>query len=225
MKFPKLFVGIRQPWKGVLLYGPPGTGKTLLAKAIASTGQTTFMNISAANLASKWRGESEKLVRLLFSMARFYQPSTIFFDEIDAIASERTAGTHESSGKVIAELLTQIDGFSSVDENGEKQKVTIIAATNLPWMIDPGVLRRLEKRIYVPLPKRSGIEKLYQINCKNIKLEEKIDWEKIYKKSKHYSGADIAIVVKDASFRPMRRKIKEGGGLNMADTNMEDIIR
>jgi len=133
---------------------------------------------------------------------------------------------------VIAELLTQIDGFASVDENGEKQKVTIIAATNLPWMIgtlndylikDPGVLRRLEKRIYVPLPKRSGIEKLYQINCKNIKLEEKIDWEKIYKKSKHYSGADIAIVVKDASFRPMRRKIKEGGGLNMADTNMEGI--
>lgn len=172
---PDFFKGIRRPWKGVLLYGPPGTGKTLLAKALATQGKTTFFNVSATTFASKWRGESEKLVRLLFEMARFYAPSTIFIDEVDSIGTKRGEGDNEASRRVMAEMLVQMDGVSSVNENEElsqeelkKKIVMVLGATNHPWDLDDALRRRFEKRVHIPLPNSLGRLEMFDINLKDI---------------------------------------------------------
>ncbi len=171
---PQFFTGIRKPWKGVLMFGPPGTGKTLMARAVATLGNTKFFNISSSSFATKWRGEGEKLVRLLFEMARFYSPSIIFMDEIDAIIGSRDqAGEHESSRKLKTELLIQMDGISSSIENadGKKPLVVVLAATNRPWDLDDAILRRLEKRIYIPLPTEQGRRELFKLNMQQVKCD------------------------------------------------------
>jgi len=223
---PDYFKGIRRPWRGVLLYGPPGTGKTMLAKALATQGKTTFFNVHSSSFASKWRGESEKLVRILFEMARFYAPTTIFIDEVDSLCSKRGEGNEgEGSRRVKAELLVQMEGVNSntsasANEKSEEDKrkiVTVMAATNRPWDLDDALRRRFEKRVYIPLPNEKGRLQLFNLNLKKIEVDQNINYDKLVKLTDGYSGADICNVCREASFMPMRRELLANRGRRVED--------
>lgn len=201
IKFPQLFDEVRQPWRGILLYGPPGTGKSFLAKACATECEGTFFSISSSDLVSKWMGESERLIKTLFSMARERKPSIIFIDEIDSLCGSRSEGENDSSRRIKTEFLVQMQGVGNSNDG-----VLVLGATNVPWELDQAMRRRFQKRIYISLPDataRAGIMK--NKGSKTMNSVQEDDWVTLGNESEGYSGSDLAIVVNEALMMPVRR--------------------
>lgn len=198
---PQLFKGARRPWSGILLYGPPGTGKTLLAKAAAHECESTFFVADSASITSKWLGESEKLIKELFKMARRQQPSIIFMDEIDSVATAR-GGKQEGGGE--RRIKTQLLGEMQGVRGGADQIVVVMGATNRPWDIDTAMLRRFEKKIYVHLPDPAARKAIFEIHSRGVELADGVDFEILAGASEGYSGSDIANVCREALMLPIR---------------------
>lgn len=201
VKFPHLFTGNRKPTSGILLYGPPGTGKSYLAKAVATEANSTFFSVSSSDLVSKWMGESERLVKQLFSMAREQKPSIIFIDEVDALCGPRGEGESEASRRIKTELLVQMNGVGN-DSTG----VLVLGATNIPWQLDSAVRRRFERRIYIALPDVEARTKMFELNIGSVPCScNSQDLKVLAEMTQGYSGHDIAVVVRDALMQPIRK--------------------
>jgi spastin len=198
---PDFFTGIRKPQRGILLFGPPGTGKTMIAKAIASECKSTFFNISASSLTSKWVGESEKTVKSLFKVAYKRVPSIIFIDEIDSILSKRSENENEATKRLKTEFLIQFDGLGS----NTNAKLLVIAATNRPMDLDEALLRRLPKRVYCgPLDEDGRFEFIKKvINRVETNLSDD-DIREIAKKTNDYSNSDLMELCREAAYQPVR---------------------
>ncbi|KAF0976537.1 hypothetical protein FDP41_004436 [Naegleria fowleri] len=222
---PDLFTGLRRPPKGLLLFGPPGTGKTLIGKAIAHESGSTFFSISASSLTSKWVGEGEKLVRTLFALARYFQPSVVFIDEIDSLLSQRTDSDSDSGTRRLkTEFLVQLDGAST---NDETDRILIVGATNRPEEIDEAVRRRMQKRLYIPLPSKEGRkEMLARLLSKNPHVISEEELNSLVDLTDGYSGSDIKNLCAEASMfaiRDLGSQIKHAAASELRPIEFKDF--
>lgn len=206
---------------GVLLYGPPGTGKTMLARAAAAEIDATFFHVSAAQILSKWVGQAEQNVARLFEAARDEPRAIIFIDEIESLLPARRdeAGSGVMQ-RVVPQFLQALDGF---DQKGTS--LFFLAATNVPWQLDPAVLRpgRFDERVYVPLPDLAARVRLLEIYLSHRPLADDVDPVALAKRLEGYSGADIRYVCDKSATVPFLRAVS---GADADDgTISEAIIR
>ncbi|AWB26892.1 CDC48 family AAA ATPase [Halococcoides cellulosivorans] len=214
MKHPQIFkkLGIEPP-QGVLLHGPPGTGKTLLAKAVANETSANFFSIAGPEIISKYYGESEQQLREIFEEATEDSPSIIFIDELDSIAPKREDVTGEVERRVVAQLLTMMDGLES------RGQVIVIAATNRVDAVDPALRRpgRFDREIEIGVPDETGRKEILQIHTRGMPLSDDIGMDTLAGETHGFVGADIESLTKEAAMKALRRYLPE------IDLDEEDI--
>jgi transitional endoplasmic reticulum ATPase len=201
LRHPELFekLGVEAP-KGVLLHGPPGTGKTLLAKAVAGETSSNFFSLSGPEIMSKYYGQSEENLREIFKQAQEAAPSIVFIDELDSIAPKREEVTGEVERRVVAQLLSLMDGLAS------RGKVVVIGATNRPNALDPALRRpgRFDREIEIGIPDRKGRHEILMIHTRGMPLEG-VDLKEMADMTHGFTGADLAALAKEAAMRAIRK--------------------
>ena len=192
---PGLFARFRKKaGGGILLYGPPGCGKTMLARAVANECNASFLAIGISEILSMWQGESERNLALMFEKARAQKPCVMFFDELDALAFARSKASSDVSRKIVNEFLSQLDGFDSQNE-----QVLILAATNMPWDVDPAMKRpgRFARQVFVPPPDVVARARIIELALESVP-HGPVDAPAIAKVTEQYSGADVDALVERA---------------------------
>ena len=206
LEFPEAYRQVDlQSTKGILLHGPPGTGKTLLAKAVANEAQSNFISVNGPELFDKYVGESEKGVREIFSKARENAPTVIFFDEIDAIASQRGSGDDSQVGeRVVSQLLTELDGLEELED------VVVVAATNRPDLIDDALTRagRIEQEIEVGEPNEETRREILAIHTETRPLADDVDLDAIAAATAGFVGAELASLCRTAATAAVREHVE-----------------
>ena len=211
LRHPELFqrLGIEPP-KGIFLYGPPGCGKTLVAKAVANESDANFFVISGPEIMSKFYGESEARLREIFQKAQEMSPSIIFIDELDAIAPKREEVTGEVEHRVVAQLLSLMDGM------GARGNIIVIGATNRPNAIDPALRRpgRFDREIEIGVPDKMGRHEILQIHTRAMPLTSDVNLNRLSDISHGYTGADISALCREAAMKSLRRYLPQ---INLED--------
>lgn len=192
--------------EGILLYGPPGCGKTMMAKAAAKECGANFISVKTSSIVSKWVGASEKNIKQVFEVARQSEKTIIFFDEIDSIAGRRSE-SEDYAKRVVNELLAQMDGVDTADD-----ELLILAATNEPWAIDPALRRpgRFSKLVYIPEPDVDARAAIFKLNLKGRPVAADVDVNRLAGMTESYSGADISAICKEAADIPLGEALRGG---------------
>jgi transitional endoplasmic reticulum ATPase len=226
LEYPEAYTRVDlDPSTGILLYGPPGTGKTLLAKAVANEAQSNFISVKGPELFDKYVGESERGVRDVFNKARENAPAVVFFDEIDAIATERGQGYGDASvgERVVSQLLTELDGLEELSD------VVVIATTNRPDLIDDALVRagRLDRHVHVPTPDEAARREIFRVHTRDQPLSD-VDLDELAANSEGYVGADIEAICREAASVAIREFVgsdsNEVGDIVLTSDHFEQAL-
>ncbi len=207
---------------GILLYGPPGTGKTMLAKATAGELEATFFRISPADILSKWVGEAEQNIKKLFDTAAAEPRSVVFIDEIEALIPARRDEGSSVMQRVVPQILQGMEGF----DKKQNSPILFLGATNVPWQLDPAVLRpgRFDEKIYIPLPDHPARERMLELYLGKRPITDDVDFAELAKKLDGYSGADIKYISDRSALLPFLQAVAGSMEQEITRAVVEQVI-
>jgi transitional endoplasmic reticulum ATPase len=208
---------------GILLYGPPGTGKTMMAKAIAAELDAAFYAITPSDVLSKWVGDSEKNIQMLFDNAREQERAVIFIDEVEALIPARRDGEQSVMKRLVPQILNALDGLHREKDKGS---LLFVGATNEPWSIDYAMLRpgRLDEKLYIDLPDLPARRRILEINLDNAAIAEDVDIDALANRLDGYSGADIAYVCRKVAENVFREAVTTDNARDIAMADFDEAL-